>query len=109
MAGLYGKTDMDFGRFMRGFRQGMLTIMGALGIRQADVLPVCPPDEVAVIYASFVATYASFLNTERQARIVVGSEDHEVMYGEEAQAMMVEAEQHLKDYKKAKTKKGMEH
>ena len=109
MAGLYGKSDMDFGRFMRGFRQGMLTTMGALGIKQADVLPACPPDEAAVIYASFVATYAAFLNTERQSRLAVGSKDHEVMYGEEAQAMMMEAEQHLKEYKKAKAKKGMEH
>jgi len=109
MARMYGKTDEDFGRFMRGFRQGMLTTMGALGIRQADVLPACPPDEAAVIYASFVATYVAFLNTERQARIVAGSEDHEAMYGEEAQAMMAEAEQHLKEYKKRKAKKGMEH
>jgi len=87
----------------------MLTAMGALGIRQADVLPACPPDEAAIVYASFVATYASFLNTERQARIVVGSEDHEMMYGVEAQAMMEEAEQHLAEYKKRKTKKSMEH
>ena len=109
MARLYGKTDADFGRFMRGFRQGMLTTMGALGIGQADVLPACPPDEAAIIYASFVATYAAFLNTERQPRLKEDSEDYAMLYGHDAQEMMVEAEQHLKEYKKRKAKKGMEH
>lgn len=109
MANLYGRTDTDFGRFMRGFRQGMLTTMVALGIKRADVLPACPPDESAVIYASFIATYAAFLNAEGYPRLAVGSEDHEMMYGQEAQEMMVEAEKHLKEYKKRKTKKEVTH
>lgn len=107
MAKMYGKTDEDFGRFMRGFYQGIMTAMYTLGFKVADFLPKLCPDKTRDIYAAFCATYATFLNTERAPRIDKDSEDHAMMYGPEAQEMMVEAERHLKEIKKSK--KGRTH
>ncbi len=100
MAQMYAKTDEDFGRFCRGFHQGVITMLGALGL--VDILPMECPDDASTSYASFCAVYGTFLNAESKPRLPKDNKDYKMMYGEEAQAMMKEAEQHLANYKKQK-------
>jgi len=107
MARMYAQTDEDFGRFCRGFHNGIVMMMGALGLE--DMLPAECPDDEGTSYASFCAVYGTYLNAERKPRLDCNNEDYKMMYGEAAQAMMQETEQHLKEYKKRKAKKGMEH
>lgn len=100
MAQMYGTTDEDVGRFCRGFHQGVITVLGALGLR--DILPAVCPQDASTSHAAFCAIYGTYLNAERKPRLDKDCEDYKMMYGKEAQAMMKEAERNLENYKKQK-------
>jgi len=100
MAQMYGTTDEDLGRFCRGLVQGVLSVLSALGLKNKDVMPAKCPDSAKTTYASFCALYGTYVNCERRPRLDKNSEEHVMMYGEEAQAMMAEAERVLDRIKK---------
>jgi len=102
LAKMYAKTDEDFGRFCRGFHNGLLSALAAIGL--TDMLPSECPDDAHTTYATFCAVYGTYLNAERKPRLDRNHEDYKMMYGEEAQEMMQEAEKHLKNYNREKRK-----
>lgn len=98
MAAMYGKTDEELGRFCRGFTEGVNTAMHAAGLK--DALPAECPDDERTTVAAFCALYGTYVATERRPRLDKGGEDHKMMYGKAAQAMMAEAERVLDKVKK---------
>jgi len=102
MAQMYGKTDEDLGRFCRGLYQGVLAVLGALDLKNKDILPAECPDDARTTYASFCALYGAYLNAERKPRLDKDCEEHKMMYGKEAQEMMAEAERVLEEINKQK-------
>jgi len=102
---LYAETDTDYGRYLRGVMNGVTSVLHAMDLDFKDILPNHPPDSHSDVYAGFMASYTSYLCSEKKERLPKDSNKHLMLFGRDAKGMMKEAEKQLKEWEKDKGKK----